>query len=124
MASQTVAAILAREFVPLRLEADRMIGGKEILKRYQANEGGIPWFVFLDGDGKAGVTSDGPKGNVGFPAAPHEIADPLYLRTAALLRELGVTRVETGTFAAHMLVSLENDGPVTLVLDTPYETWA
>jgi D-tyrosyl-tRNA(Tyr) deacylase len=56
-------------------------------------------------------------------AAPHEIADPLYLRVAALLRELGVKRVETGTFAAHMLVSLENDGPVTLVIDTPYETW-
>jgi hypothetical protein len=74
MASQTVAAILAREFVPLRLEADRMIGGKEILKRYQSVESGIPWFVFLDGDGKAVVTSDGPKGNVGFPAAPHEIA--------------------------------------------------
>jgi hypothetical protein len=74
MASPTVAAILAREFVPLRLEADRMIGGKEILRRYQSVESGIPWFVFLDGDGKAVVTSDGPKGNVGFPAAPHEIA--------------------------------------------------
>jgi hypothetical protein len=78
MASPDVAAILAKAFVPLRLEADRMIGGKDILKRYQAGEGGIPWFVFLDGDGKAVVTSDGPKGNVGFPAAPHEIA---YFRT-------------------------------------------
>jgi hypothetical protein len=78
MASPDVAAILAKAFVPLRLEADRMIGGKEILKRYQTGEGGIPWFVFLDGDGKAVVTSDGPKGNVGFPAAPHEIA---YFRT-------------------------------------------
>ena len=78
MASPDVAAILAKAFVPLRLEADRMIGGKEILKRYQAGEGGIPWFVFLDGEGKAVVTSDGPKGNVGFPAAPHEIA---YFRT-------------------------------------------
>jgi hypothetical protein len=74
MASPDVASILAKEFVPLRLEADRMIGGKDILRRYQANESGIPWFVFLDGDGKAVVTSDGPKGNVGFPAAPHEIA--------------------------------------------------
>jgi len=78
MASPDVAAILAKAFVPLRLEADRMIGGEEILKRYQAGEGGIPWFVFVDGDGKAVVTSDGPKGNVGFPAAPHEIA---YFRT-------------------------------------------
>jgi hypothetical protein len=74
MALPDVAPILAKEFVGLKIEADRMIGGKEILKRYQANEGGIPWFVFLDGDGKEIVTSDGPKGNVGFPAAPHEIS--------------------------------------------------
>ena len=45
-----------------------------MLKRCGADSAGIPWFVFLDGDGKAVVTSDGPKGNVGFPAAPHEIA--------------------------------------------------
>jgi glycine cleavage system aminomethyltransferase T len=74
MASPNVAPVLAKEFVSLKLEADRMAGGKDILKRYQAVEGGIPWFVFLDGDGRAAVTSDGPKGNVGFPAAPHEIA--------------------------------------------------
>ena len=78
MASPTVAPILAKEFVSVKIEADRMIGGKAILNRYQADQGGIPWFVFLDGDGKAVVTSDGPKGNVGFPAAPHEIA---YFRT-------------------------------------------
>jgi hypothetical protein len=74
MASPNVAPVLAKEFVSLKLEADRMVGGKEILKRYQTSEGGIPWFVFLDGDGKAGVSSDGAKGNVGFPAVPHEIA--------------------------------------------------
>jgi hypothetical protein len=73
MASTNVAPVLAKEFVSLKLEADRMIGGKEILKRYQASDAGIPWFVFLDGDGSALVTSYGPKGNVGFPAAPHEI---------------------------------------------------
>lgn len=78
MASPNVAPLLAKEFVGVKIEADRMIGGRAILKRYQANEGGIPWFVFLDGDGTAGATSDGPKGNVGFPAAPHEIA---YFRT-------------------------------------------
>jgi len=78
MASPNVAPLLAKEFVGVKIEADRMIGGKAILKRYQTHEGGIPWFVFLDGDGTAGATSDGPKGNVGFPAAPHEIA---YFRT-------------------------------------------
>jgi hypothetical protein len=74
MASPDVAPVLAKEFVSLKIEAGRMVGGKEILTRYQADAGGIPWFVFLDGDGKAGVTTDGPKDNVGFPAAPHEIA--------------------------------------------------
>ena len=74
MASPNVAPVIAKEFVNLKLEADRMAGGKDVLRRYQANEGGIPWFVFLDGDGRMVVTSDGPKGNVGFPAAPHEIA--------------------------------------------------
>lgn len=52
-------------------------------------------------------------------AAPPESADPLYVRVVDLLRAEGVSRVETGTFQAHMLVSLENDGPVTLVLDSP-----
>jgi hypothetical protein len=74
MASKDVAPVLAREFVSLRIDADRMTGGQELLKRYQLTPGGIPWFAFLDGDGKAVVTSDGPKGNVGFPAQPHEIA--------------------------------------------------
>lgn len=51
-------------------------------------------------------------------AAPPEVADPLYRRTAGMLEELGVT-VRTGTFGAHMRVTLENDGPVTILLDTP-----
>ncbi len=52
-------------------------------------------------------------------AALPEIADPLYLRTVELLREAGVKRVETGTFQAHMEVELTNEGPVTILLDTP-----
>jgi hypothetical protein len=37
--------------------------------------------VSLDVDGESGATSDGPKGNVGFLAAPHEIAH--FRRTLA-----------------------------------------
>lgn len=50
-------------------------------------------------------------------AAPATQADTLYLRTADLLREHGLT-VETGRFQTHMQVSLCNDGPVTLMLDS------
>jgi D-aminoacyl-tRNA deacylase len=49
-------------------------------------------------------------------AAPPEIADPLYDRFCAALRERGLT-VATGEFGAMMQVALVNDGPVTLVLE-------
>lgn len=52
-------------------------------------------------------------------AAPPILAVPLYEGFARALRELGVVRVETGVFGAHMEVSLVNDGPVTLILETP-----
>ena len=29
---------------------------------------GIPWMVILDTDGKELISSDGPKGNIGYPA--------------------------------------------------------
>jgi D-aminoacyl-tRNA deacylase len=49
-------------------------------------------------------------------AARREVAEPIYERFCAALRELGV-HVETGVFGARMQVELVNDGPVTIVLD-------
>lgn len=51
-------------------------------------------------------------------AARPEIAEPLIERFVALLREQGL-RVETGVFQARMLVNILNDGPVTIILDSP-----
>ena len=50
-------------------------------------------------------------------AARPETAVPLYEKVVALCRERGFT-VETGEFGADMLVTSENDGPVTIILDT------
>ena len=50
-------------------------------------------------------------------AARPELAEPLYETLNRLLREQGLV-VETGRFGAMMEVSLVNDGPVTLILDT------
>jgi len=50
-------------------------------------------------------------------AAPPDIAKRLYEQVADDLRTAG-TSVETGVFAAHMQVSLVNDGPVTFALDS------
>ena len=50
-------------------------------------------------------------------AAPGEVSQPLYEAVCAGLEEQG-THVERGVFGADMAVSLTNDGPVTMVLDT------
>ena len=50
-------------------------------------------------------------------AARPELAEPLYERVVARLREqLGDARVGTGRFGAHMKVELLNDGPVSIDL--------
>ncbi len=51
-------------------------------------------------------------------AARPEIAEPLIEKFAAFLREQGL-KVETGQFQARMLVKIFNDGPVTIILDSP-----
>ena len=50
-------------------------------------------------------------------AAPALIAEPLVNELVAALRQLGLTAA-TGNFGAHMHVSLVNDGPVTILLDS------
>jgi D-aminoacyl-tRNA deacylase len=49
-------------------------------------------------------------------AAPPEVAAPLVDIFATFLRELGVP-TRNGVFGAHMLVEIENDGPVTIWLE-------
>jgi D-aminoacyl-tRNA deacylase len=50
-------------------------------------------------------------------AAPPEKAEPMLDAFVRLLRELGCT-VSTGRFRALMQVELENDGPVTIILES------
>jgi len=52
-------------------------------------------------------------------AGDPEVAETLYEEyVAALRRELGDVRVQTGRFAASMEVEIINDGPVTIELNT------
>ncbi len=50
-------------------------------------------------------------------AAPPEQAQRLYEHTVGLFQATGLT-VATGVFQEYMQVSLQNDGPVTLMLDS------
>lgn len=71
----------------------------------------VPQFT-LYGDARRGRRPD-------FTAAARpEAAAPLVERFCAALAAAGV-RVERGVFRAHMQVELVNDGPVTLMVETP-----
>ncbi len=50
-------------------------------------------------------------------AAPAAVSEPLYEAVCHELARLGA-RVSRGVFGAQMQVSLVNEGPVTLILDT------
>jgi D-tyrosyl-tRNA(Tyr) deacylase len=67
------------------------------------------------------LLADARKGNrpsyIG--AAPPAVAEPLYERFVALLGEALGQPVPTGIFGADMQVRLLNDGPITIILDSP-----
>ncbi|WP_050181270.1 D-aminoacyl-tRNA deacylase [Domibacillus robiginosus] len=104
------AAWLAEKIVHLRIFEDE--SGK--MNRSLLDEGGsilsISQFT-LYGDCKKGRRPNFMK------AAAGSHAEGLYNTFNRLLCEKGV-QVETGVFGAMMDVSLVNDGPVTLILDT------
>src|SRR5262249_28792660 len=71
----------------------------------------VPQFT-LYGDARRGRRPD-------FTAAARpEHAEPLFERFCATLAAAGA-RVERGVFRAHMEIELVNDGPVTLMVETP-----
>jgi len=104
-------------------DADRLAAKIARLRIFEDEDGRFDRSL-LDTGGAALVVSqftliaDTAKGNrPSFSgAARPEDAEPLYERFAEALRALGVP-VETGVFGARMAVELENDGPVTIVLE-------
>lgn len=57
------------------------------------------------------------------PAMPPEEARELYERFVEVCRVRLPGRVQTGVFAADMQITLVNEGPVTLLLDTAEWGW-
>ena len=104
------AALLARKVAGLRVFEDE--GGKMNLAL--ADVGGAVLAV-----SQFTLYADVRKGRRPsfIAAARPEQAEPLYQRFCALLRAEGVP-VQQGVFQAEMQVSLVNDGPVTIWMDT------
>ncbi len=51
-------------------------------------------------------------------SASPEVAQPLYLHFIQTLQSLAKKDIHTGDFGKHMEISLVNDGPVTIMLDS------
>jgi D-aminoacyl-tRNA deacylase len=107
------AAYLAAKISELRVFEDAAEPSKQI-NRSVRDVGGavlvVPQFT-LAGDCRKGRRPSFDS------AAPPEIARPLYERVVDELRGMHLA-VQTGRFQATMRVSLTNEGPVTLLLDS------
>jgi D-tyrosyl-tRNA(Tyr) deacylase len=99
------AAFIARKIADVRILDDEQ----------SAADAGAPVIVVsqftLYGDAKKG------RRPTWIAAAPGPVAEPLVDEVVAQLRQRGI-EVGTGVFGARMDVSLTNDGPMTLVIET------
>ena len=74
MARPEIAEVLAKDFVPVKIDVDRMLGGKAIGDKYVDGYGGIPWIVILDPDGELMADSfNEERRNIGSPYYDWEI---------------------------------------------------
>jgi D-tyrosyl-tRNA(Tyr) deacylase len=104
------AAWLAAKVVELRIFEDEQGKMNKSLLDIRGGLLAISQFTLL-GDARSG------RRPAFTAAAPPELAKPLYDRFCGLCRERGLD-VQEGVFRATMQVSLVNEGPVTLLLDS------
>lgn len=72
-----VAPLLAKDWVDVMIDTERMTHGQDIMDRLKGErKGGLPWMIVLDADGKELITSNKKDGgdNIGGPVQPDEIA--------------------------------------------------
>lgn len=106
---ETQVDYLAEKIASLRIFEDSL--GKMNLSLLEVNGAALVVSQFtLYAD-----TSKGRRPSFTDAAVP-EIAAPLVDRFADQLKALGVN-AKKGEFGAHMLVEIENDGPVTIILE-------
>ena len=105
---------LARRIAELRLFPDGTSEGARSMERSLVDAGGAALVI-----SQFTLLADTKKGRRPsfFVAAAPDVAAPLVDAVVAALRAHGI-EVATGRFGAHMLVDSENDGPVTITLDS------
>jgi protein disulfide-isomerase len=97
--TSSAAPILNKYYRLISIDIQRTDGAAALAKRLGSPNGvnGIPWFAVVDATGKVLATSEGPKGNVGYPGPEHEVSHFLsVLRTTAA----GISDAELETVRA------------------------
>ena len=109
--TEAEAALLTRKIANLRIFDDE----KGVMNRSVCDAGGEILAV-----SQFTLAANTRKGNRPsyIRAAGHDVAVPLYDRSCNLLTDLTGRDTRRGQFGADMQVSLVNDGPVTIILDT------
>ncbi|MBM3935907.1 MAG: D-tyrosyl-tRNA(Tyr) deacylase [Sphingomonadales bacterium] len=104
----------------------KYLAGKMLRLRIFGDEEGRMNRSVQDIDGECLVVSqftlmaDTAKGNrPGYSrAAPPSVAEPLFLEFLSICREAWPGRIHAGIFGADMQITLLNDGPVTIAMDS------
>ena len=110
------AELLARKTAALRVFEDE--NGKMNLSPSQLVERGEECEIMVVSQFTLCAECKGQNRPSFIKAARPETAIPLYESFVSKLRDDFGFKVETGEFGADMKVSLLNDGPVTIILDT------
>ncbi|RJP41211.1 MAG: DUF255 domain-containing protein [Phycisphaerales bacterium] len=85
-----IAAVMNREYVAVKIDVDRMTGGKDAAEKYLgAADKGFPFIAILDANGARLADGNGAKGNIGFPVEDFEIEHFIQIvrKTAPKLTE-------------------------------------
>ena len=92
------APILAKYYSVVTVDTEKNEGSERLARRLGSAEGidGIPWFAVIDAQGKVLATSEGPKGNIGFPDTDVEVA---HFFSVLHSTAKGITAVEIETIA-------------------------
>jgi D-tyrosyl-tRNA(Tyr) deacylase len=110
--NQATASYMADKIVGLRIfDDDDGKMNKSLLDNPDNGVLVVSQFTLL------GDTRKGRRPSYIAAAAP-SVAEPLYRYFVDLIKKT-VRRVATGEFGADMLVELHNDGPVTLIIESP-----
>jgi D-tyrosyl-tRNA(Tyr) deacylase len=113
--TENEAQILASKVAKLRIFEDE--NGKMNLSPLQLIERGEECEMMVVSQFTLCADCKGQNRPSFIKAARPETAVPLYEKFVSLIEEQGFI-VKTGEFGADMKVSLLNDGPVTIILDT------